>query len=265
MTESLFNQKQDDLPPVDTNKDYWAEYTQPGGKFHDPDESIAKKKIAFAKAESDRYVKHLERLLDESREDREKLDTEYKAGKSLSELIEELKTTRQPQQQHQDGNNQQPEVKNPGLQPEQFQTLFSQAYEQQQLLRKQQENMTSVQEKLNEKFGAQAPNVLRQQAKALGLSEERVNELAKESSIAFFKLMGLDDAKPDGDFTAPPRSTQRNDPFSPKSQLRDWAFYEKMRVENPKLYQNPKTHVQMHKDATDIDAQHGPGTFMRRK
>ena len=260
MTDNLFKEPQQDPLQIDPNKDYWTEYTGPGGKFHDPDETKAKQKIAAAKAESDNYIKHLLTLMDQKNEDIAKMSNELNAGKSLREMIEDL---RQPQQQHQQGEQPiVPQVNTPSYKPEELQSLFSKEIEKHEDAKRRRDNMQIVQEKLAEKFGSNYQTTLRQQAKELGINEARAQELAQESPNAFFRMFGIDAQQQEQGFNAPPRSTQRSDPFAPKTQLRDWAFYEKMRKEQPSLYHNPKTHVQMHKDANEIDEKFGPGTFM---
>lgn len=264
MTDNLF-QEQNQPTKADPNKDYWVEYTQPGGKFYDPDPEVVKKKISFAKAESDNYIKHLEQRLDEMRVDTEKAINEANAGKSLSEYIEELKTLRQPQQQHQQDTTQEPKVNTPAIKPEDLDSLFDAKLQERETLKQRRANMQEVQAKLTEKYGENYSAQLRQQAQSLGISETKAQELAQDSPAAFFRMFGIDAQPAQEGFMAPPRTTQRKDPFAPKSELRDWAFYEKMRRDQPKLYHNPKTHVQMHKDATEIDAQYGEGTFMGKR
>ena len=87
-----------------------------------------------------------------------------------------------------------------------------------------------------------------------GITSAEVNDLARKSPDAFFRLMGLD-RQEDGNFQAPPRSNQRSDNFSPNTQKRDETYYDKLRRENAKVYYDPKTQVQMHKDAQQLGAQ----------
>lgn len=257
MTEDLFVEKPQDQQPLDPNKNYLEELVGEGKKFSDA-EALAK-----GKAESDNYIKNLEARFDEFRTDYERVLEENKAAPSLRELLDQLKTSQQrapdrlPTQQLEEVKQQ------PSLNPDQFQSLFNETLEKHEVQKQQRQNFDTVQEKLAERFGSNAQSVLKQQAKELGLTPQRVNELAKESPQAFFRVMGLDEKPVQETFMAPPRSTQRSDNFSPKNQTRNWSFYEKMRKENPKLYHDPKTHVQMHKDADTIDKQYGAGSFMR--
>jgi hypothetical protein len=62
----------------------------------------------------------------------------------------------------------------------------------------------------------------------------------------------IDEPRQSENFQAPPQSQRRSDSFSPQVTKRNWAYYEKMRSENGNLYYDPKTQVQMHKDAQEL-------------
>lgn len=265
MTDDLFANSGNDLPiTIDPNKDYYAELTGPGGKFHDSDETVAKQKVARAKIESDNYIKTLERQLDVAREDDRKLREEYQAAASLRELIDQYKEMQQLPSGKQPIAD--PEVRQPVLDEAALDARLEQKFALKEAERQFQTNMQEVKSKLEAKYGPNYQNAFKQHVEELGLDADDVKALIRKSPKALYKTLGLDEVKSDLDiFQAPPRSQTRSDSFKPQTDIRDWAFYEKMRVENPKLYKNPRTHVQMHKDATEIDERYGAGTFMRRK
>lgn len=260
MTNDLFEEnKGEDQPEYDLTKPLHEQLVGDGRKFKDDE------LLAAAKIESDRYIKTLERQLDTMRSDYEQLDEEYKSGASLRELVDQFKA--QQQQLASSSNNQNAnEVKQPVVDETKLDNLIETKFIQKEEERKFQKNLSEVKSKLQEKFGTNYQPHLKQHVEDLGLSIEDFNALARKSPKALFKTLGFEVTKSEDDlFQAPPRNQTRSDSFKPQSVIRDWAYYEKMRQENPKLYKDSRTHVQMHKDADEIDARYGPGTFMRKK
>lgn len=135
--------------------------------------------------------------------------------------------------------------------PKEIESLFDQKLSQYEAQKSERENFNKVQSKLRERFGDNFTSVLKDQQAALGLSVDDVNTLAKKSPEAFFRMMGLND-QPRQDYTSPPRSVQRNDSFAPKTQRRDWNYYQELKKTNPLLYLDPKIAVQMEKDAAEL-------------
>lgn len=257
MTNNLFNENQ--LPIIDPAKNYLEELVGDTKKFKTPEE------LARGKAESDNYIKTLEVQLDQLREDYLKSTEEQKTAASLKELIDQMKSEQQLNNGIPPLNA--PEVKQPALDVEKLRTLIRSDVLELEAQRKADANFALVTSKLQEKFGTNYQTALKKHVDELHLTIEDVNALAAKSPRAFFKTMGIDEPQQQMNnlFQTPTQSSQRNDNFAPNAQVHDWAYYEKMRKENPKLYHDPKTHVQMHKDATAIDDQYGIGAFMRKK
>lgn len=255
MTNNLFDPN---LPPqVDPNKNYLEELVGENKKFKTPEE------MARGKVESDNYIKTLEMKLDQLREDYTKVSEESKTAASLKEILDQMKSEQQLNQ----GNPPiAPEVKQPTLDIAEQRTLIRNEVLGLEAQRRADENFKIVTSKLQEKFGVNYQAALKKQVDELGLDIEDVNALAVKSPRAFFKTVGLDEPeqRENNLFQAPPQSQQRSDNFSPNASIRDWAYYEKMRKDNPTLYHNPKTQVQMHKDASAIDDKYGLGRFMRQ-
>lgn len=121
--------------------------------------------------------------------------------------------------------------------------------------KREQENFGKVQSKLKERFGDNYATVLKDQQVNLGLSNEDVNSLAKKSPEAFFRMLGLNDQQQS--FQTPPRNSQRNDNFAPKTVRRDWAYYQNLKKTNPMLYLDPKISAQMERDAQELGSAFG--------
>lgn len=197
-----------------------------------------------AKIESDLYIRTLEKQKDELRQDYIRAQENAQASANLQDLIDRL-NTQTPSQTP----TPTPNENTAQYDPEEARKIARMEIAEAKLREQENANLSQVHNKLREKFGANTAALLREQANTLGLSDKDVNELAKKSPEAFFRMMGLQDQPRENNFMAPPRNDLRNDHFSPRQQKRDWAFYQDMKKNNPTQYWNPKTQVQMHKDA----------------
>jgi hypothetical protein len=245
----------------DPNADYWAELTGPGGKFYDPDPEVAKQKLAYGKLEADRTVAHKNSEYDKLREDFLKVDTEYKAGQSLKELIEDLRSSPAS-----NSNSNTPSAKDDERKPlmslEEAEALFERKFTQREIEQRYTENLNQVMGKLKEKHGSNYQAVLQENMDRLGIDKEFVNDLARKHPQAFIRTFGLDEVTKPDLFQNPPQSRQRSDNFAPANTgKRTWTYYEKMRKENPTLYTSAKIQTQMMKDASELGAAFKDGDF----
>lgn len=250
MTQDLLNVNQDDTVQIDENKDYYKELTGEGGKFYDPDPEKAKQKIGRGKYESDQFIKTLTRQQDELRADYIKLKEESVARDKLEELIGQLEA-RQQNVSHESTLKVNEPITSPLLDPKQIESLIDSRITEKDLAKKQSDNFKIVEDRLKERYGKNYQSVLKEQTESLGLSGEDVNALARKSPVAFFTTFGLDQQQSNNSFQTPPKSSQRNDSFSPKAQKRLWSYYQTLKKEKPTVYWDPKTTVQMHKDAEE--------------
>lgn len=253
MTQNLF-ENGNELPQFDPNKNYVEELVGEGKKFKTIED------LAKGKAEADAFIAFKNREYDTLKEDYLNLRKEHTAGSRLEDLITKLSLTQQP------SSNESPEVneenKVPAYKPEDIDARVLETVSRLETQRKETANFNEVQAKLQEKLGPNYENILKQQVADLGLSPEDVNTLAKKSPKAFFKTLGLEEKQQgDNTFNAPPRSQNRSDSFAPSSTKRTWAYYEKMRKEQPSVYLNPKTQVQMHKDHKELGNAFEDGDF----
>lgn len=237
MTDSLIDTN--DPIELDENKDYFAELVGEGKKFKD------EKDLAKGKFLADQYIDFKNKEYDELRADYLKLKEESTATGRLQELLDKLESKADLT------SNEHPDVKEdkqPILAPEQIESLVSTQVEKLEAKKKADANFAKVQAKLKEKFGSNYPSILKTQIQSLGLDSKDVDDLARKSPDAFFRTFGLDQKAET--FQAPPPSSHRSDNFLQKSgEVRNKKFYDKLKKENPELYTNPKTQVQMHNDA----------------
>lgn len=255
MTDNLFQQQ--DQPLIDPNKDYYPELVGPDQKFKD------NAALARAKMESDLYIKTLERQKDEMREDLMKYRDESTSRARLEDLIDQLSKLQNQSSASNEQNQNVNENKQPSINLEDIDKRFAETIQKHELAKKQQENMQFVEKKLREHFGDNYQNALKSQVDTLGLDQDFVNDLAKNRPQVLLRSLGVDLPRQPENFQTPPRSTQRSDPFAPTVTKRTFAYYEKMKKENPKQYDDPKTQVQMHEDYKNLGKEFEDGNFNR--
>lgn len=256
MNDNLLDPNSGDNETIDTNKNYLQELVGDGKKFKSPEE------LARGKAESDLYIKHLERGRDELREDYLKLREESVARQKLEDLIGQLESkTTAPTSS---ANTPQPDEKNiqPQWDSKQIESLVSSKIQEHELTQKQEQNFNKVRAKLIETFGNNYQASLKTQIDNLGLSEDFVNDLARKHPTVLFKTLGLDAPITREDFQAPPRS-ERNNAFAPTSNKRTWSYYQSMKKNDPKVYWDKSTQVQMMHDSVDLGDEFKDGDYAR--
>lgn len=211
-----------------------------GKKFRSVEE------LAKAKWESDNYIKTLEQGRDQLREDYLKALEAAQAGPQVKELLDQLKQNNNPP-----AINPPPsDVTAPKLDPKDLEDLVSKKLSEYEATKKAQENYNSVESKLKEVYGNNYREVFQQKVREMGLSMDWAKDTAINYPQVLYKTLGID-AAPQGQFQAPPTSRQRTDNFAPQTNKRDWDYYEKLRVSNPKSYWDPKTQVQLHQDSRE--------------
>lgn len=228
-----------DQPTIDPNKDYYAELVGEGKRYKDAQE------FAKSKVEGDLYIQTLVKQKDELRADYEKLLNEHQAGQSIQDRLDQLEKLLTSSEQP-PVNREQP----PAIDPNQIESLVSTKIMQHEQARVQENNYNQVKAKLTERFGNNYQEQIKQQIDRLGLTEEFANNLARTSPSAFFNTFGLANAPaPQQLFQAPPSSQNRSIVYNPSAEKRDWGYWEKMRLAEPKRYHSREMSVQRHNDA----------------
>lgn len=234
MTDNIFTPPTGE-PQIDPNKNYLEELVGEGKKFKDA-EALAKGKY-FA----DQMVEFKNKEYDRLREDYLKLKGELDTRATLEDLLTKMKAPETPHTQEA------PEAK--PFDPKQVKEIFYSEFQEIERSRKEQSNKKLVEDKLIERYGPNYGSVVNKQLDSLGLTAEFAEDLAKRAPQALLKTLGLDQPHQQQLFQTPPNSSARTDMFAPSSnQVRGWSYYEKLRVEKPAIYTDPKTQVQMHND-----------------
>ena len=244
MTDDLLNLPQDN---------YLENLVGEGKKFKTPEE------LAKGKYISDNYILTLESQLDQMRGDYLKLHEEQVAKAGLQELIDKM-------------NIQKPVTKDttlvqetkPPIDPKQIEDLIDSRMSQREQAKKEAENIQFVKTKLEATLGKEYHEQLQSRMAEVGLSSDQFNQMARNTPKALTKLLELEPQfVPSRDPFAPPRSQVRTDQFKPKTEVRDWAWYQDLKVKEPKKYYSRETNVQMHKDALALGAAFETGDFNR--
>lgn len=239
---------------VDPSKNYYEELVGDGKTFRD-NEALAKGKYM-----ADMHIKMLERRMDELRAEYVKEQSENQTRAKLEDLIKTLET--RPASSEQPQAKEVPDT-SPKFDLSELDKMMSQKLEQglsaYEIANRQRQNTTSVVSKLKERFGDNYQPIVKQQIQSLGMTEEMFNQMVKDAPQALLKTLGIGD-QPES-FQAPARSSSS---FSFKGpQKRTWSYYQDMKKKNPRLYLEPKTLIQMEKDALELGEAFGDGDFNR--
>jgi len=248
MTDNLLDQENTTITPP---KDFLSELVGEGKKFRDSES------LAEGKWQSDQYIKTLEGQLDRMREDFTKVLDESKARAKLEDLVNQIQNQNQQAASRDTTQNTNAESQRPAqIDLKQIESLVSNKVQELELTKRQTENFNMVRDKLIEKFGSNYQTTLKKHVDDLGLTETEVNEIARRSPKLFLKTFDLEAPIHNESFQAPPQ-TQHRSSFAPKTQKRDWQFYEDLRKNSPKQYYDNKTQVQMNRDIIELT----PETF----
>lgn len=226
---------------VDENKSYLEELVGPGKKFKDV-EALAKGKLM-----GDIHAKNLEKELAEVREDIGRLAEDKKARATFETLVEELRELKKSTSNdgtNPDGNETR---NNPAFDPNKIEEIVSTLLSQKEKEKLKNDNFNKVKNELKKVYGDKYPTYLREQADKLGLDPQKMNEIAAYSPTAFLRLIGVNNNSSNETVPQLPHNTFK--PTSGGPSHPTYSYYRKMRMEQPELYHNPKTQVQMHKDA----------------
>lgn len=244
MTDLFSQQTNGDIDP---NKKYYEELVGDDKKFK-TNEDLAK-----AKAESDRFIQQLQGELAGIRQ-------ELSTRQTLEELMTKVGSGRAPE--NTPGNNQNPQGDDDGknvkaFSEEDIARLVEDRLSKAERARVQNSNLETVKQALQESFGSDYVTHLKAKAAELGVSEEYLNSMAKDTPKAFLKLVEAGEAKratpsAPGLFTPPSganiHSTNQSKGFSPTGTPK-MSFYENIKRTDPSRYWSPEVQNKMHKDA----------------
>jgi hypothetical protein len=128
---------------------------------------------------------------------------------------------------------------------EQIKGLVTEALTENEATNTANQNLVETKAQLTKAFGTEAQAKINARTTELGMTKERMDQLASESPTAFMSLMGEAPVKQQN--TQLESALNSTDALTQPSQ-RNWAYYQKMRKENPTVYRTPKLQAQMMED-----------------
>jgi hypothetical protein len=200
--------------------------------------------LAKGKLEADGYIKTLEEQLAQMREDLKERD--YKA-----QVLEQLQNKAAETTAANTGvpnNNGSVDEQNTtaSISEEDLKSLVEKTLSQREKDALVQGNLAQVDKALADSFGTEALSVVQKKAEELGMSIERMKDIAAESPNAFFALIG---EKPKQPINPMIQGSVRTEGVNMQASAeRDWSYYQKLRRENKNLYYTPKVQQQLMED-----------------
>lgn len=217
------------------DKNYLAELVGEGRKFKTVDD------LARGKAESDRFISKLQQELDELRKEVEKQDY---ASELLAKLQEKNKATDTSTVINTGKENEKPNSSN--LSESDVKALVTNLLTEQEKKNTASQNITKASQELSKRWGEKAGEVLKTKAQEIGMSVERLQEMAAESPTAFLKLVDATESAPSNPNL--PKSKVNTEQFSSSGTERDWTYYQNLRRESKRKYFSAEVQRQMFKD-----------------
>ena len=201
--------------------------------------------LAKGKMEADAYIKNLEDQLSQMRDDLGKQDY---AAKLLQQLEgrASASTTDKPLESNTNTSGTVTEGHtNLAVSENDLKSLVEKTLTERELQATANQNISAVDSKLQDMYGTEASKVLLNKSKELGISLERMQNLASESPSAFFTLLG----EKQESFKPMTQGSVRTDGVAMQSSAqRDWSYYQKLRRENRNEYYSPKVQQQLMED-----------------
>jgi len=238
MTDNIFGDNQA-APPASNEppqNQSWLDKiaADKGDKFRDPEE------LAKSLFNANMHIKNLEE------ENQKSKDAQLKADYA-KELMETLRSqqpaTGEPAQtKHNSGGT--PE-ETPQFGPEDIKKLVDEAVSNRELSQTKSQNIAETTRVMQERFGADAGRELDKRSQDLGINKSDLEELAAKSPTAFLRLIG---EAPAAQTNTTPNSSTNTAALTSNSGKRDWAYYSKLRKENPKMYRQSSIQNQMESD-----------------
>lgn len=209
--------------------------------------------LAKGKLEADTYISELERQLNQMREDLGKQDYAQKLLDQLQDKAADPTTAKTAMPNNNTGGTTEGNT-NPSLSEDDLKSLVEKtltAREQESVVK---QNLAMVDQELEKSFGTEAKATIQKKAEELGMSLQRMQEIAAESPTAFFSLIG----EPKKSFNPMVQGSVRTEGVNMQASTdRDWSYYQNLRRENKNLYYTPKIQRQLMEDKVRLGDKFG--------
>ena len=218
-----------------------------GDNWKDP-EVLAKGKI-----EADGYIKELEGQLSNMREDLSKQDYAKDLLEQLQNKAADPTNAKNAMPNNDTGGTSEVNT-NPSLSEEDLKSLVERTLTERDKDSVVKQNLNLVNEEMEKSYGTDASAKIKDKAKELGITLERMQEIAAESPTAFFNIIG----EPKKDFRPMVEGSVRTEGVNMQaSNERDWSYYQNLRRDNRSLYYSPKIQRQLMEDKSRLGGKFG--------
>jgi hypothetical protein len=230
--------QQEPITPEQTQDSFVDQLAQTKGEnWRDP-EVLAKGKI-----EADTYIQNLEGQLAEMRVDLNKQDYAKEILETLQNKATDTSSVFSEESDHTGGTNLGDTPSS--VSEDHLKSLVEKTLSQREKDTVVRQNIALVEESLKKEYGDAAPNKVSEKAKELGMSPEKMQEIASESPSAFFTLLGKEHKTLQPMVSGSVRTESVNLQASTE---RDWSYYQAMRRENSSKYFTPSVQRQLMED-----------------
>ena len=209
--------------------------------------------LAKGKLEADGYIQQLETQLNQMREDLGKQDYAKSLLDQLQNKAAESTTANTVTPTNNIGDTSDGNT-NPNLSEDDLKSLVERTLTERDKDSVIKQNLNLVNEEMEKSYGTDASAKIQNKAKELGLTIERMQEIAAESPNAFFNLIG----EPKKDFKPMVEGSVRTEGVNMQaSNERDWSYYQNLRRDNRSLYYSPKIQRQLMEDKSRLGSKFG--------
>ena len=230
-----------------TQESYLQKLVQAKGENWSDPEILAKGKL-----EADGYISNLESQLTELREELNKQDYSKTLLDQLQEQAADPTTAKLGEPSNNSSTNSQNTTAS--LSEDDLKSLVEKTLTEREKGTALANNLSLVDQELEKSFGTEAKTKVANKAKELGMSMERMREIAAESPQAFFSLIG----EPEKTFSPMVQGSVRTEGVNMQNSTeRDFSYYQKLRRENRNLYYSAKTQQQMFQDKDRLGEKFG--------
>jgi hypothetical protein len=230
-----------------TQESYLQKLVQAKGENWSNPEVLAKGKL-----EADGYISNLESQLTELREELNKQDYSKTLLDQLQEQAADPTTAKLGEPSNNSSTNSQNTTAS--LSEDDLKSLVEKTLTEREKGTALANNLSLVDQELEKSFGTEAKTKVANKAKELGMSMERMREIAAESPQAFFSLIG----EPEKTFSPMVQGSVRTEGVNMQNSTeRDFSYYQKLRRENRNLYYSAKTQQQMFQDKDRLGEKFG--------
>lgn len=212
--------------------------------------------LAKGKLEADGYIKTLEDQLAQMRDDLGK--QEY--SKQLLDQLQNKATSPVnvnavvPNNNNNNGSTNTDGNTQPQVSEESLKSLVEQTLTKRDQDNTIKQNLAIVDAELEKSYGTEATSIIKSKSAELGVSIQRMQEIAAESPTAFFALLGEQKKS----FSPMVQGSVRTEGVNMQASTdRDWNYYQKLRRENKTTYYSPKVQKQLMIDRQRLGSKFG--------